>query len=454
MTDEQPPPEDSAPTHAPRRKRMRTAFSADGWVRRFARLWGFLGFTILVVILARNVILPFVFALLVAYILDPIVDRLTLTASGKKRMPRGVAIVLCYVVILAGLVSFVLVLAPRISRDVQRIRKQAPALYQHLNNEWAPKVAGWLESRLPSLAPQPQVEPHRAMTTEAPLPPQSSLVVTPLSDGRFAVQLNESGIAVVPQQGGGFSITQAEQAPVPLTTEEKIRIWVAKSLGKLQSQLGGFFRFGLALVGGTVRSIFTFFLVLMVAAFLLLDLERIHSFARGLVPSMYRSDYDVIVAGVDRGLSGVIRGQLLICLVNGILTYIGLLIFSVNYSLILAVVAALLSLIPIFGSILSTIPIVLAAMVSGSHGIEIAKPIFIVAWIVGIHLLEANLLNPKIIGTAARIHPALVIFSLIVGEHSYGLVGALLAVPVVSIIQVLFIFFRNKAWREAPAAVR
>jgi predicted PurR-regulated permease PerM len=71
-------------------------------------------------------------------------------------------------------------------------------------------------------------------------------------------------------------------------------------------------------------------------------------------------------------------------------------------------------------------------------------------WIVGIHFIEANLLNPKIIGTAAKIHPVLVIFSLILGEHSYGLVGALLAVPVLSTIQVVFVFLYRKAWKDLP----
>ena len=51
------------------------------------------------------------------------------------------------------------------------------------------------------------------------------------------------------------------------------------------------------------------------------------------------------------------------------------------------------------------------------------------AWIILIHLFEANLFNPKIMGNAAKIHPVLVVFALIAGEHSYGLVGALFAVP-------------------------
>ena len=161
-------------------------------------------------------------------------------------------------------------------------------------------------------------------------------------------------------------------------------------------------------------------------------------------------DYDVIIAGMDRGLSGEIRGQLLICLINGILTYIGLLVFNVKYGLILATVAGAMSLIPIFGSILSSIPIVTVALVSGESGIDIFRGIAMTLWIVGIHFIEANLLNPKIIGTAAKIHPVLVIFALFLGEYSYGLVGALLAVPILSAIQVVFMYFYRKRWKDAP----
>ena len=109
------------------------------------------------------------------------------------------------------------------------------------------------------------------------------------------------------------------------------------------------------------------FLVLMVAAFILIDLDRIQAFLRRWFPNAISDDYDVIYVGIDRGLSGVIRGQLLICLINGILTYIGLLLFEVKYPLILAVVAAMMSLIPIFGSILSSVPIVAVALVSSGN---------------------------------------------------------------------------------------
>ena len=105
----------------------------------------------------------------------------------------------------------------------------------------------------------------------------------------------------------------------------------------------------------------------MVAAFILIDLRAHPGVHRSLVPERYQGDYDRIVRGIDRGLSGVVRGQLLICLINGVLTYIGLLIFKVKYPLLLAGIAAVMSLIPIFGSILSSVPIVAIALVSSGH---------------------------------------------------------------------------------------
>lgn len=439
-----PPPGGGEP---PRRPRARTAFAPGGWARRLARLWGFLGFCILVLILARHVLLPFVFALLIAYILAPVVTRMSARADGTRRMPRGLAIIVCYIVFLAAIAGFVMLLVPRLSKDVARIGAELPELYDKLNEEWAPDAARWLERRFPSLAPDAAVPVEAPIVADVPLPPGTSFVITPLPDGRMAVQLSPAGLDIAGRPGGGFTITAREETPEEMTTEERIRYWANNALGKLQSQLGDAFRFGQALLGAMVGGIFAFFLTLMVAAFILLDLEKIHDFVRGLIPTAYRDDYDIIVAGMDRGLSGVIRGQLLICLVNGVLTYVGLVIFDVKYSLILAAVATVLSLIPIFGSILSTIPIVMAALVSGTEGIDLARAVFIAGWIVGIHFIEANFLNPKIIGTAAKIHPVLVIFALIIGEHSYGLVGALLAVPAASMIQVLFLFFRRKAWK-------
>src|SRR5258706_16174383 len=107
-----------------------------------------------------------------------------------------------------------------------------------------------------------------------------------------------------------------------------------------------------------------------------------------------------------------------------------------------------MSLIPVFGSILSSIPIVAVALVAGQKsGVDLTRGLATLAWIIGIHLLEANFLNPKIIGGAAKIHPVVVIFALLVGEEVGGLPGALVAVPAASILQTLFLFFRRRSQR-------
>ena len=91
-----------------------------------------------------------------------------------------------------------------------------------------------------------------------------------------------------------------------------------------------------------------------------------------------------------------------------IVAFIGLVIFDIKYSFLLALLAGVFSLIPIFGTIISSIPIVIIALVSDEQGLAMGTALAIVGWIAGIHLLEANVLNPKIIGSAAKIHPVLV----------------------------------------------
>jgi predicted PurR-regulated permease PerM len=424
-------------------------FGEIGSLRRFITRWGFPLFVVLILILGREVLLPFVFAGLIAYILTPVVRWLVDRRDGTRRMPRGVAIVGCYLVFISLVAGFLFLLVPRLSRDVARLGKEAPGLLERINQEWTPQVAHWLEGRFPSLTrTKPVVDPPPPIYPL--LPPGTAFTATPLPDGGFAMQLGPNGIDVKLMPDGSYHVQTTEAAPEPAQLEAKLRAFVRQTLTGLQSKLNDVVRLGQSLIVGFIRGIFLFFFTLMIGAFILIDLEKVHGFLRSLFPANVRDDYDVIISGIDRGLSGVIRGQLLICVINSIFTYIGLLIFGVKYGLILAVVAGLMSLVPIFGSFLSSVPIVIVALVSGDEGIDIFRGVAMTLWIIGIHFIEANLLNPKIIGTAAKIHPVLVIFSLFLGEHAFGLVGALLAVPVLSAISVVFMYLYRKAWKDAP----
>jgi predicted PurR-regulated permease PerM len=432
------------------RTRSQTLFGSDNPVWRFIKRWGFPLFIVLIVIWGHAVLLPFVFAALIAYILAPVVKWMSERKDGTRRMPRSAAILLCYLAFIGLVVGFMFLLVPRLSRDVARIGTEAPDLYKKMDKEWTPDIARWLEQRFPSLVVKPPQGDQPDTVPGVPLPPGTAFTLSALPDepGHFAVQIAPNGVDIRQLADGSYHIYTNDAPPEQQNLEDKLRAFVRKGMASLQSKLNDLVELGQSLLTAFIRGIFMFFFTLMIGAFILIDLDKVHGFLRSLFPANVRDDYEVIKAGIDRGLSGVIRGQLLICLVNGCLTYIGLLIFDVKYGLILAVVAALMSLIPIFGSILSSVPIVAVALVSGDSGIDFFRGIAMALWIVGIHFIEANLLNPKIIGTAAKIHPVFVIFSLFVGEYQGGLVGALLAVPILSAIQVVFLFLYRKTWRD------
>jgi predicted PurR-regulated permease PerM len=201
-----------------------------------------------------------------------------------------------------------------------------------------------------------------------------------------------------------------------------------------------------AAVTGVATFVTDLLITMLIAAFLLIDIERVKHFVRSLVPHEYLPDFENIARGIDEGMAGVIRGQLLICLINGLLAYVGLAVFGVRYALLLAMVTSVLSIIPVFGILISAIPLLGVALVSGDAGLEglaFGKSAAIVGWIVGIHLLEANYLNPRVIGTA-DIHPVILVFALLAGWEVYGPIGAVLALPVASMLQTVFLYVRKR----------
>jgi predicted PurR-regulated permease PerM len=290
-------------------------------------------------------------------------------------------------------------------------------------------------------------------------PPEAggAIVLEPGDDGGMRVQLNDVALEVEEVDENSWVVRQKRHDVVPVreegvaidemfNLERRVDEVIEGLVSTSNERIASLIEFAQKLVVGIVGAFVGIILTLMVAAFISIDLPRVMAFLRSLVPRKGRSGYDILVDQLDTGLAGVVRGQLLICVVNGVLTYIGLAVMQVKFSVLLAVVAGILSLIPVFGTILSTVPIVLIALTDG-----FMLGVGALAWVLFVHALEANFLNPKIIGSSAHIHPVIVIFALLAGESAYGLVGALLAVPTASILLTLFNFVRTKAWEQGEA---
>jgi predicted PurR-regulated permease PerM len=390
--------------------------------RRPLFLWASATIVVAVIVAAREVMLPFVLAIVIAYVLTPLVAGLE-----RRSVSRGLAVISVYAIVLGLLGGFGWAVSPRIAFEFRNLRQALPTLADQARDRWVPAITDRM--RAVGLAPAAPPVPD----TPEPVA-TSAFIARPQADGSIAIDVG-SGVNVVALKGGGWVLEPAgSKKEIPFDPDRIIADAVGRTFAYAQQNSLEVARAVRDLVAGISRAIFVFFITLMLSAYLILTRDRISSFFRSLVHSGRRESFDALLRRVDSGLSGVVRGQLVICCINGGLSAVGFAIVGLKYWPVMALVSALFSLVPIFGSIASAVPAIVVGLTQG-----IGTAAFVFAWIVGIHQLEANVLNPKIMGDAAKIHPVLVIFSLLVGEHFFHVPGALLAVPAMSIAQSLFL---------------
>jgi len=140
-------------------------------------------------------------------------------SNGTLRLPRGLAIIGCYIVFIAAVVGFMFLLVPRLSRDVARLGKEAPGLYKRINEEYTPELARWLEHRFPSLKPVRVAPEEQPIVPEVPLPPGTAFTMTPLPDGRFADPARREWHRYQAARRGRLSRASRRGAAEPLTLE-------------------------------------------------------------------------------------------------------------------------------------------------------------------------------------------------------------------------------------------
>ncbi len=357
---------------------------------------------------AWPVLLPFALAALAAYVLEPLVARLSEKRISGRPVPRWAAVLIVFAgVALVAYVAAVSIL-PQIYGEVVRGLGELRDFLATITPE---RLKGWAES-------------IDAFLKRHGIP----LDVTPTSTSRGGARIS------VDLAGG-----------------------IADALRQLsegmRGRIGDVVAFSRALVAGAIQTIFFVVLLFMVTLFISMDAPRIVRFFETLVPAAWRQDFRNLLHGIDTGLAGVVRGQITIMTVNGLFTLLGLLVLRIPFAFALAALATVLYVIPIFGTIISSLPIVSLAIAGGG----LSKGVLALGWILLTHSLEAYVLNPKIMGHHSRIHPVLIALALVLGERTWGLVGALLAVPVASVFVAVFRFMHRKLAeldaRSAPVPV-
>lgn len=501
---------------------------------RFARLRRFIVPVLTLLLLAivlitfRTVLLPFIFACIIVYLMEPIVSRMSDPGAGRRSLPRWAAVVLVYIGFLAIVSTSVVFMAPRFLTEIVRFIETTPEAVQEFRNEKLPGINRDLQSYLRSnvtLTPEIQdlkavkkgvreAREHAANVAAAMARAQAEIAVAtqvkihwdlvgepgdlhrryigrvpaeltkalpvdneanrngrwsteggrtaplfrmePDELGGYAFYLEGDAVEIVSHADNVWTIRREDTSRLSIDDAQKDldvhRMFdLERSFDDLiegfttitSARISSIMVFAQTFLAGVIQMLVEIMLTLMVAAFISIDLPRTKRVVRAAVPRGYGDAYDELLKRVDVRLGGVVRGQLIICVVNGLLTYLGLVILNIKYSMLLAVVAAVLSIIPIFGAILSTVPIVLIAITQ-----SFTVGLLAIGWILLVHFVEANFLNPKIIGSTAQIHPVFVIFVLLAGQSTFGLVGAILAIPIASIVLTILGFVRDSYMEE------
>jgi predicted PurR-regulated permease PerM len=169
----------------------------------------------------------------------------------------------------------------------------------------------------------------------------------------------------------------------------------------------------------------------VLAYYFLKDWRVIKSFILSRFSSELRPRVYLLIKETSKVISQYIRGQILICIIMGLIVFCGLYIMGVEYPLILGILAAITETIPFLGPILGAVPgIFIAYLISPELTVKVTI-FYIIA-----HQFEKHIIIPNIMGKAINLHPAVIILSLLIGAHLFGVMGMVLAVPVAAVLRV------------------
>lgn len=192
--------------------------------------------------------------------------------------------------------------------------------------------------------------------------------------------------------------------------------------------------------------IFNFFVSIIVSAYLLLERGEILKFLRKLSNAIFEENVCKNVAKYFHNTNEIflkfLASQLLDAIVVGILTSVAMKILGVKYAVVLGILIGIFNMIPYFGAIVAVIISAIITFITGGFN----QAVWMIVIVTVLQQIDANIINPKIVGDSLKISPLLVIFAVTIGGAYFGVLGMFLAVPVVAVLKVLiedFIEFKE-----------
>jgi len=367
---------------------------------------GLVLFGLYVVYLSRSVLSMLIIGGLIAFLVMPLVDFF----NGRCRLPRGLAVLLTYLILIVVVLLAPLIFLPPAIDGIQFL---LAIDYQILFDS----IQTW--------------------TTET------------------LINLKDFDTVIL-----GFRIDLAPVIEPALTLVQDTGENTSISLPSLDTLLGSFrsaanitYGFATRVAGGVFSTVLTLVLTLLSAVYMTLDAHKFTGRFLNVVPRAYRSEMAMLLHRLNRTWRAYLRGQLYLMLIIGVLTWMGATAIGLPGAFPLAVIAGVMELIPNLGPFLAAIPAVIVALIQGSTFLSVNNLIFALI-VIGLYIIiqqvENTFLVPRILGEAVDLHPLVVLIGVVVGANVGGILGALLAAPVIATVREIVSYLYAKILGENP----
>src|SRR5437764_3604483 len=209
---------------------------------------------------------------------------------------------------------------------------------------------------------------------------------------------------------------------------------IASARDQVVASIEGFAGSVVPLLTGLVGAVLDVILVAVISIYLLAGGARVSNWLPGNMPDQLQGRMRLLLDTLQRVVGGYIRGQLLLCGLIGLLVGVGMQVIGVPFALLLGVLAFVLEFIPVLVALVSGAICVLLALTKGW-----VTAVIVLVYFVVVHVIEGDVVGPRIVGKAIGLHPVVSLAALIAGAELFGVTGALFASPVAGVLQSLLI---------------
>lgn len=195
----------------------------------------------------------------------------------------------------------------------------------------------------------------------------------------------------------------------------------------------------LQLVQSLISGVGSFLIAFVLGFYLLFNFNNASSHLLSILPRRIKGDASELLTNISKVLYKFVNGTLLVSLILFVVSVIGFEIIGLDAPVLFALFGAVTNIIPYVGPYIGGIPAVLVAFTQ-SPVIGILTLIFIVA----VQGFEGNFLHPIVIGKKMDLHPVTIVISLLIFEYFFGIIGMIIATPIVAVMKIIYVFFDEK----------